>query len=470
MFESLLGRYAIVKVPDHCATLAQSKSGIAMSELPKTIQDAILVTRKLHQRYIWVDSICIVQDDMKDWEVEASKMKEVYSHALCTISAVRSRDDVDGFLNLRQERQYVPLTYSINGVSGSVLVFPVPIFFAADADEYFQFWAEPLTKRAWALQERYLSQRLIHFGSTQTSFECKSQFLTEDGYASGKLDFLGEDTPSREAEQHRGYQSWANIIHEYSRRELSEPSDKLPALAGLASRFRGHFTTGDDNQQYLAGLWRRNLVEDLCWQVIGGRATRAPSYRAPSWSWLSLDGSVGPRGIMNHTDLVYIEAAHVETFRDDPFGKVTAAWIQMKASVLPVLARSESDQGNQNDHLLRTKYFVLEGDEVNRIVLLFDVKEERDKQEMSEERALYAMPLVRKDAKILGETTYVESIIGLVLQAHERDGAHERGRAYERDRTRIFERIGMFIITRSERIAQILARRNAESLRSITLV
>ena len=137
--------------------------GFLVKELPQTFQDAINVTRELGQRYLWIDSLCIIQGEGGDW---ATKMEAVFKNAYCTIAATSAEDSTEGFLNRLEEKgsQYVMVPKSSHG----------KVYVCTSIDEDFDgdVMEGVLNKRAWVLQERALSRRTIHFTKSQTYFEC----------------------------------------------------------------------------------------------------------------------------------------------------------------------------------------------------------------------------------------------------------------------------------------------------------
>jgi len=143
--------------------------GLDMGALPKTFQDAIIVTRKLGKRYLWIDSLCIIQygDNLEDWKKESKRMGVVFSNAYCTIAATSAKDPTRGFLTrpITQypEPQYVKIHTSSYG----------PVYISRVVDDFHgDVETGILNQRAWALQERALSRRTIHFTTTQAYWEC----------------------------------------------------------------------------------------------------------------------------------------------------------------------------------------------------------------------------------------------------------------------------------------------------------
>jgi len=272
-------------------------------ELPSTIQDAIGITRLLGYDFIWIDSLCIVQDDPDDWATEAGRMSGIYANSTLTISADAAADDSESFLCVRaacseafrsfparkkkdsQERISIHIRYT-NRMQ-DVGPFDGGIFGSDILDS-------PLRTRGWILQERILSPRILHFGKHLLFWECRTSCLAEDEHTfpyerrETSVPFLHLLQNSAE-KRIDAYNAWAYLVKEYSCKELSRSDDKLPALSGLAQVIASR--TGD---QYLAGLWRQNLHLDLHWERKDSyqMAELTSLWRAPSWSWASHDYSV----------------------------------------------------------------------------------------------------------------------------------------------------------------------------------
>jgi hypothetical protein len=136
---------------------------IDFDKLPKTFRDAVTVTRELGVQFLWIDSVCIIQDDPKDWGSESKLMESVFSSAYCTIAASSARDSTEGFLRPRSARQYVKVP---NASGSSLYVCEAIDDFHRDVEE------GELSQRGWVLQERALSRRTIHFTTAQTYWEC----------------------------------------------------------------------------------------------------------------------------------------------------------------------------------------------------------------------------------------------------------------------------------------------------------
>jgi hypothetical protein len=153
---------------DYCTTdenYHDRLSRFRFSDLPKTFRDAIQVTRELGKQYLWIDSLCIIQEQehYNDWKIEAERMEKVFASAYCTIAASSATGWNDGFL----ERKSIPRYVHVQDVSGRWIYVGNNIDdFNSDVD------AGPLNQRAWVLQERVLSRRIIHFTTNHTYWEC----------------------------------------------------------------------------------------------------------------------------------------------------------------------------------------------------------------------------------------------------------------------------------------------------------
>jgi hypothetical protein len=148
-------------------------NGFSLSDLPKTFRDAVRVTRELNISYLWVDSLCIIQDGDagEDWKIECGRMESVFSSAYCTIVATSARDMKDGFL----AHEAIPHYLCVRSVTGQrIHVCAGRDNFELDVDQ-----AE-LNTRAWVMQERILSRRTIHFSANQMYWDCNAGVYCEN--------------------------------------------------------------------------------------------------------------------------------------------------------------------------------------------------------------------------------------------------------------------------------------------------
>ncbi|KAF4815410.1 hypothetical protein CGCTS75_v013069 [Colletotrichum tropicale] len=343
-------------------TIQARRDGIDINQLPQTLRDAVTLTRMVGVRYLWIDSLCICQDDLKDWERESAQMAAVYSNSYLTLAAVKSGDTNGGLLSARTPHTYFKLPRKGSSPDEYILATALTL----DHDNVHQFHMrmkkEPLTKRAWGFQERVLARRILHFSSQQMYWECLEGFEAEQGLKLNyRIPFINDDTqlveyvdqrrnnahptnPRWEGLDHSSTltRGWHELLWEYGPRELTNPLDKLPAFSGIAKSLSKGF-----KDEYLAGLWRGSLIEGLCWQ--GLRCKPIEQYRAPSWSWASVDG-IPATGLLGVTEEVAnILEARVEIDGDNPFGRVKDGWIKLEA---PLVKMSLSDAKGPTGHML----------------------------------------------------------------------------------------------------------------------
>ena len=272
------------------ANLAQMLQGMSWSSLPDVYQDAIRVCHRLRLEYLWIDSLCIIQDDKDDWELESSKMCDYYEHARVTISAASSFDATIPFLTKRDPRWQ---THKFNLVTkdGENIEICARRDYSSSFTNHVED-AGPLASRAWVWQETLLSTRILHFTQSELIWECKSDVCAEDGIRPRGLYSMRLPQQLMRCEKDP-YNGWHNLISTYSVRQLTYESDRLPALSGAAAKISA-WTQSD----YLAGLWTKNLPLDLCWEVDYHISSASvpqvlPSeYIAPSWAWPSVRGAI----------------------------------------------------------------------------------------------------------------------------------------------------------------------------------
>ena len=154
------------------STIRENLEGIPVSQLPKTFRDAIAIARVLHIRYLWVDSLCIVQDSASDWAKHVSKMAQIYQHGLLTLAAGASSDDDGGFFAEVPEKWKTQYRFQLDVEDAQYEFHCRHVVDHPDAG-----WpckeTLPLMERGWCFQERLLSKRYLCFGSKEVLWECQ---------------------------------------------------------------------------------------------------------------------------------------------------------------------------------------------------------------------------------------------------------------------------------------------------------
>lgn len=291
------------------------KRDIQWWQLPKTFQDAIKITRHLGFTYIWIDSLCIIQDSDDDWNREALSMGQIYKNAQCNIAASDAPDSPHGCLYTRDVHA----------------IQPMPLDLDSDHERYFINESDIYDKhvlytRAWVLQEALLAKRTIDCGKGQLFWRCAEMRASEvfpggvptniynDDHPASKFKAISVDddqvilnanilearlssrktreqlprAPGKGSVQrwtHAPFAFWAAVVKDYTEMELTKDTDRAIAIAGITDVFRPHFG------EHWFGMWRIFMPLELLWRSSSSR--RMPSsIRAPTWSWLALEGAV----------------------------------------------------------------------------------------------------------------------------------------------------------------------------------
>ncbi|KAI0628565.1 heterokaryon incompatibility protein-domain-containing protein [Trametes polyzona] len=326
--------------------------GLDSKTLPQTIRDAIYVTNALGFQYLWLDSLCIIQDSAEDKHREIARMRDVYRYAYLTIIAASASSAFEGFL---QDRPLCPGHLHITDLP---VVVPVckqdgqqqkaqsSTLIAFDSAVYYRKLdePEPINLRSWCLQELLMSSRSLIYASTTLLYRCSAKTMAIGGAYYGTYgeaprlpSFISKPAPfppTSPISTRDVHDSWWDVVKAYSGRALSYPSDKLVAFAGLAEEF-GRVRGGPSN--YLSGLWRDTLLHDLLWLLDSPAESRAVDYRAPSWSWASLD-----RAIFSHVswwegDTMLAEVVMSAVVLHDerlPYGHVTGGHLVLRVPLI----------------------------------------------------------------------------------------------------------------------------------------
>jgi hypothetical protein len=311
--------------------IATMKTNIDWHVLPQTFKDAIRLCADFRYSYIWIDSLCIIQDSQEDWETESADMKDVYRNADLVLAASSSNGDDEGFLNVRDDSlEHDDLTvlakFTIDWLGSTY-----GVHVSEGEDHYMRtFTGGPLSQRGWAYQERLLARRYLSFNTSEAHFECQTAWRCECGvgdyldtrhYAYNLQEKLEADTRSL-------YRAWyTSIVPHYSGRALTKSSDKLPAISAVAE-----FVQEILFDDYLAGLWRNDIYDGLMWSRDSELTVSplAPAYRAPSWTWSSLDGHIRFVDSMSVARATTIATAECELASQNPTGAVKSGFMVIK--------------------------------------------------------------------------------------------------------------------------------------------
>lgn len=295
-------------------TIADHTNMISFESLPKNFQDAITITRSIGIRYLWIDSLCIVQDNRKDWEIESAKMASVYNNAYLVLAASQATDSLDGFLdrkdaefenalqlNPKNSHKIANLKNPDSSISEiySRVMSTDPT--NGKSQHRWKVSSSPLNQRGWVLQECILARRIVHFTDSEMIWECVECLRCEcmeveahekEATSWSELSMVrdlrmealhGDDYAESQRINHL-YLQWRKLISLYGRLILTEDTDRLPALSGLAKHCQSRGLG-----KYLAGIWENDLLVSLVWHIRTDEPVQAWSeYMAPSWSPFSV--------------------------------------------------------------------------------------------------------------------------------------------------------------------------------------
>ena len=352
--------------------MEQFKQAIPVDQLSKTYRECMEFVGSTEVPYIWIDSLCIIQDSKKDTFEQFPLMSKIYGCAICNITANNSVDDSGGLFRGRDAHSIMPLYLAISLLEpfvnrpkdsnyidmaknlfkkGMKSVLPtIGVWVLLDDD----LWRKeiinaPLSERAWVFQEYLLAKRTIHFGADQLFFECGRDKYCES-YPNGlpprlkyHADFF---THSRRMKQPLviyewegkpetplgAFWNWGQMILTYTSLKLTDPWDKLWAICGVAQEYQKI-----TKSRYVAGMWEDTLLSQLLWRA-DYFVKRPRKYRAPTWSWASVDGAIQPS---SSEELMVATWSGWEKIKDD---EETLSTTTVLANIVKVSISLEVDQ------------------------------------------------------------------------------------------------------------------------------
>lgn len=354
-------------------TICSRTEKIEMTSMPQTFQDAVKVARKLGIQYLWIDSVCIIQDNARDWQIESSRMAEIFNNAYLTLIAATGSGCNDSFLDRGLPGLSCTVPHDIGQRKGQFCLRFRP--HRGPYDKMTEMRSSKWVNRGWTFQEERLARRSLIFGERKFFFDCRSversqdtdRYLSRPDWVTSIIEGLGEDAEGS-TKASRRWDHWQTLCTHYSYRELTYPEDKLPAISGMANKIGKKV-----NSDYLAGLWKENLIHDLFWETADS-GVKPAEYRAPSWSWASLDGKISwpvrcdllGRGECNvHCTVL---DAQTTLFGLDPYGAVKDGFIKVRGVVEEMNVILVAREHFQHDWRLCHK-----GEDIGRVSL--DVEE-----------------------------------------------------------------------------------------------
>lgn len=377
--------------------LRSRQHGIPWMELPQTFQDAIQYCLELQISYLWVDALCIMQNDPEDWQDQSAKMADIYQNSYINLAATASDCGSSGCFpkTSRAYKERYLETPNTRGGYYQILIRQVISHWAV-SPTLLSKSENPLLSRGWVFQERVLSPRVLHFCKHELVWECGQESLCECGSLpktrnlklqfalAARLRGVEGSAPSEllqlrsqlmdsslwrsmasvsQASEHHSAEAlaalrladamrvimpqatdqWHGIVEQYSALELTKDKDRLPALSGLAERMSPFLG------EYCAGLFRTSFVSDLCWRVekLVPGLQRSAAYGGPSWSWVCTkakvsfwtEGEITPRltvPVPDPRDIRHRWATSILT--SNAYGPWDTAWRHYGAAALNIIS------------------------------------------------------------------------------------------------------------------------------------
>ncbi|KAM0548187.1 hypothetical protein ACHAPJ_009985, partial [Fusarium lateritium] len=344
---------------------------IKQEELEQSIRDAIYVTQQLGFSYLWVDRFCIVQDCLEDKRHEISKMAITYKNAAITLAAGTATRASEGFLDVatRKNATFLPEhQFDIpmrKGPKGTVYLSGEPY----EPDH-------PLDKRGWTLQEFMLSSRMLIFSDYQLLWLCKeTELQSVTGNDAGLeyqqhleslpwMSFDDEGEPSYGTHDSEKLYLWKTIIHQYTDRDLTNSEDRLPAVTGITTELEKLW-----RDSHIYGHWVRWFIQLLAWYKPDvDRVKERYLKRAPSWSWVSVDGGI------RFEDPIEVEDATIEI--------LTAATVRLSCRILEYddVYKPKRDSVLERPDFINTAVTAELGDKECQYLLLGKARKDDDRE------------------------------------------------------------------------------------------
>ncbi|EEU35828.1 uncharacterized protein NECHADRAFT_77212 [Fusarium vanettenii 77-13-4] len=321
-------------------SILRHRTRINFQDLPQTIKDAVVVTENLGLQHLWVDALCIIQDDEGDKACEIDLMGHVYENAQVTIAASRAERVQEGFLQdlipygcNKQDWVFKMRYRDLEGQVSPVVIAP----------KLFRPPLDYLSNRAWAFQERLLSRRILEYSAACVHWTCQSHSDCDRRGGKCSVQELKKNTKVSRGVLYRNEavtpEAWHTLVDEFSKRSLTLPEDRLPAIGGIAERFGLQ-----SEDRYLAGIWQSHLPSGLLWIVDrfarGSPQTlpQASAWVAPTWSWAStmrpINGRVFVDSGISQVDILRVNIRAVA--EGAVYGKVIYGSLTLRGVVIPV--------------------------------------------------------------------------------------------------------------------------------------
>lgn len=316
-------------------------ANIPVDELGTTFREAIVLCQALNIPFIWIDSLCIVQDSREDWFVEAPRMHQVYGNSTLNITAAGSTECAGGLF--RNHYQELADNLQIQLPKGPVLRENREI----DIGLHRQYLKSPLMERGWIVQELILARRNIHWLDSHLLWQCKDGVLSSavkrwTPATRGRWSSLGFGTDESQLGNRKAMDTmWLKVAETFAKSKLTMDEDRIIALSGLASYYASAYSMKDVRTKYIAGCWEHNILRGIAWYVLSpGDFYHESAVFIPSFSWLKMKNSWVTLTDYGDRDAECIASCICSSVSlsdpGSPFGLLDAATLELEAPVYDV--------------------------------------------------------------------------------------------------------------------------------------
>ncbi|KAK4554714.1 hypothetical protein LTR86_008216 [Recurvomyces mirabilis] len=355
------------------ARLQDSKLLPRIKDLPLLYRGVMRLLSVMQIRYLWIDSLCIVQDDDEHRDREIREMGSIYGNARFVIVAAMGHSPYEGLFEPRSSRGLAHIWHDClmsDAEEPFVQIRRTPLHgLGRSSDFRSPPLAEPVSQRSWTFQERLMARRCLTFTSHETVWQCRQGVRCEcttpahrqaedisiyntRGYRTGisLQPIVLDGSPIQQwfESPELAELFWWRAVKEYAGRSISKPADYLPAISTLAA-----VVCQATQRPYLAGhLGTDRLIEQLCWEIDTRNKLYWPTehgYVAPSWSWASSNASIIHTGVYElrgpgDTPSAQVISAECVAGTTNPFGAVTSGHIVLRARVCAVMLHVQGER------------------------------------------------------------------------------------------------------------------------------
>ena len=334
------------------STIKQHYAGIPLASFPATLKDAIVFAKGLGFQYIWIDALCIIQDDSRDWEEQSAAMTAIYHGCSLNIAIADAPNCNSGIAQGLKDGD-AHKTLDSNSQSNA----------------WLNHRSRKLETRGWVFQETLVSVASVYITDDGLVWDCCSEVCAQgdsprparqwshpNDQMTPKATWADQTPISRldsaSSKNLDVLRIWYEWLILFSYRDLSNVNDKLPAMAGLASRVQSA-----SSATYAAGLWEEDIHLGLIWSAQESEGLTRPGNGAPSWSWASVEGRLDYLWCLS-VYCVYPGVVHVEEWLDlkvlavsvnevhpGTFGRVTGGRIEAIGTLQRGTIESDEDRG-----------------------------------------------------------------------------------------------------------------------------